>query len=125
MVSGTVHATPSFETSALVMALATYRVLARSAPGSVQPAAGDPVAAGAVPVTAVPGLDEQADVLAVVLLLVQPPIRPAAIRAAAPVTTHRRYSPGRTGRCRPDHKGAAFAFDACIRMPPVARVPLD
>ena len=38
--SGTVQATPSFATSELVIALATSRVLARSAPGSVQPAAG-------------------------------------------------------------------------------------
>jgi hypothetical protein len=51
MVSGTVHATPSLETFVLVIALATSRVLARSASGCVQPAAGRPVAAGAFPVT--------------------------------------------------------------------------
>jgi hypothetical protein len=34
IVSGTLHATPRLETSALVIALATSRVLARLAPGS-------------------------------------------------------------------------------------------
>jgi len=57
IVSGTVHATPSLATFALVIALVTSRVAARSASGRVQPAAGRPVAAGAVPVTAVPDLD--------------------------------------------------------------------
>jgi hypothetical protein len=33
IVSGTVHATPSFETFVLVIALATSLVFARSAPG--------------------------------------------------------------------------------------------
>ena len=92
IVSGTVHATPSLETSALVIALATYRVFARSAPGRVQPAAGRPVAAGAVPVTAVPCLDGHARVLELLLLLLeQPPaIRPAATTSAAPATAGRR-----------------------------------
>src|SRR5579863_4398308 len=90
MVSGTVHATPSFETFALVIALATYRVLARSASGCVQPAAGRPVAAGAVPVTAVPCLDGHARALELLLLLEQPPaIRAAAITSAAPATSGR------------------------------------
>ena len=68
IVSGTVHATPSFETFVLVIALATYRVFATSAPGWVQPAAGRPVPAGAVPVTAVPRLDGHASVLELLLL---------------------------------------------------------
>ena len=92
IVSGKVHATPSLETFALVIALATSRVLAMSASGRVQPAAGLPVAAGAVPVTAVPCLDGQARVLELLLLLLeQPPaIRPAATTTAAPATAGRR-----------------------------------
>ena len=78
-----------------MIALATSRVLARSAPGWVQPAAGWPVAAGAVPVTAVPGLDGHASVLDLLLLLEQPPaIRPAATTSAAPATAG---GGGRTG----------------------------
>ncbi len=72
IVSGTIHATPSCETLLLVIALATSRVFAMSAPGWVQPAAGRPVAAGAVPVTAVPGLDGHASVLELLLVLEQP-----------------------------------------------------
>jgi hypothetical protein len=68
IVSGIVHATPSFDTFALVIALVTYRVLARSPSGAVQPAAGWPVAAGAVPVTVAPRLDGHASVLALLLL---------------------------------------------------------
>ena len=61
--SGTVQATPSFATFELVIALATSRVLARSAPGSVQPAAGLPDGAtGLLAVTAFPVLVGQADV---------------------------------------------------------------
>src|SRR5580704_15379881 len=95
MVSGIVHATPSFETFALVIALATYRVLARFPSGAVQPAAGWPVAAGAVPETAVPVLDGHVSVLELLLLLLlllpeQPAIRPAATTSAAPATAHRR-----------------------------------
>jgi lipopolysaccharide export LptBFGC system permease protein LptF len=45
MVSGTVHATPSFVTLLLVIALATSRVAARSASGWVQPATGWTLAA--------------------------------------------------------------------------------
>jgi|ERR1700691_1311057 hypothetical protein len=93
MVSGIVHATPSFETFALVIALATYRVLARFASGAVQPAAGWPVAAGAVPVTAVPRLDGHVSVLELLVLLLlpeQPAIRPAATTSAAPATANRR-----------------------------------
>jgi hypothetical protein len=52
IVSGTVHATPSLESSALVIALATSRVIAMSAPGCVQPATGRPVAAVAPAVLA-------------------------------------------------------------------------
>jgi hypothetical protein len=92
IVSGTVHATPSRETSELVIALATSRVFARSAPGCVHPAAGWPVPAGAVPVTAVPGLLEHAVVPGLVPLrglvplpgLGPLPEQPAAI---TPVTT--------------------------------------
>jgi len=66
-------------------------VAARSASGRVQPAAGRPVAAGAVPVTAVPDLDGHARVLELLLLLEQPPaIRPAATTSAAPATADRR-----------------------------------
>jgi hypothetical protein len=92
MVSGTVHATPSFDTSVLVIALATYRVLARSASGAVQPAAGRPVAAGAVPVTVAPRSDVQASALEPLLLLLeQPPaIKPAATTSAVPATADRR-----------------------------------
>jgi hypothetical protein len=91
IVSGTVHATPSFETSALVIALATYRVFAKSAPGCVQPAAGRPVAAGTVPVTAAPCLDGHASVLGLLPLLPeQPAIKPAATTSAAPATANRR-----------------------------------
>ena len=97
IVSGTVHATPSLETLLLVIALATSRVFAMSAPGCVQPAAGRPVPAGAVPVTAVPRLDGHASVLELLellellLLLEQPPaIRPATTTSAAPATAGRR-----------------------------------
>src|ERR1700719_964836 len=90
MVSGTVHATPSFETSVLVIPLATSRVFARSAPGCVQPAAGRPVAAGAVPVTAVPGLDGHARVPELLLLPEQPAISPAATTSAAITSAGRR-----------------------------------
>src|SRR5580658_4443286 len=93
MVSGIAHATPSFETFALVIPLTTYRVLARSASGAVQPAAGWPVAAGAVPVTVAPRLDGHASVLeplVLVPLLEQPAIRPPAITSAVPATTSRR-----------------------------------
>jgi hypothetical protein len=94
IVSGTVHATPRFETFVLVIALATSRVLARSAFGCVQPAAGWAVPAGAVPVTAVPCLDGHVSVLELLLLLLllpeQPAIRPAATTSAAPATANRR-----------------------------------
>ncbi len=92
IVSGTVHATPSFETFVLVIALATYRVFARSAPGCGPARRGPPVAAGAVPVTAVPRLDGHASVLELLLLLLeQPPaIRPAVTTSAAPATAGRR-----------------------------------
>jgi hypothetical protein len=95
IVSGTVHATPSLETFALVIALATYRVLARFASGAVQPAAGAPVAAGAVPVTAAPRLDGHASALELLLVLLlvleQPPAtRAAAATSAAPATAGRR-----------------------------------
>ena len=88
MVSGTVHATPSFETSALVIALATSLVFARLAPGCVQPAAGRPLAAGAFPVTAAPRLDGHVSAPELPLLLFeQPPaIRLAATTSAAPAT---------------------------------------
>ncbi|HEY6296070.1 MAG TPA: hypothetical protein VIX15_10445, partial [Streptosporangiaceae bacterium] len=89
-----VQATPSFETFVLVIALATSRVLARSASGSAQPAAGWAVAAGAVPLTAAPRLDGHASALEPLplpLLLEQPPaIRPAATNSAAPAATGRR-----------------------------------
>ena len=64
----------------LVIALATSRVLARSAPGSVQPAAGFAVAAtGLLAVTAFPVLAGQAAVAWLLLLPLQPPTaRPAA-----------------------------------------------
>jgi hypothetical protein len=52
ILSGTVHATPSFETFELVIALATSRVFCRLPPGSVQPAA----TAGLVEPPAVPAL---------------------------------------------------------------------
>jgi phenylacetic acid degradation operon negative regulatory protein len=94
IVSGMVHATPSFETFVLVIALATYRVLARSAFGCGQPAAGWLVAAGAVPVTVAPRLDAHASALELLLLLLlleQPPaIRPTATTSAAPATAGRR-----------------------------------
>jgi hypothetical protein len=92
IVSGTVHATPSSETFMLVIALATSRVFAKSASGRVQPAAGRPVAAGAVPVTAVACLDGHARVLGPLLLLLpeQPAARPAAATSAAPATAARR-----------------------------------
>jgi hypothetical protein len=92
IVSGTVHATPSLDTFALVIALATYRVLARSASGRVQPAAGRPVAAGAVPVTAAPRFDKHASVLGRLLALLEQPaaIRPAAATSAAPAAAGRR-----------------------------------
>jgi len=92
MVSGIVHATPSFETFALVIPLATYRVLARSASGCVQPAAGRPVAGGAVPVTVAARLDGHASVPELLLLLPEQPlaIKPAATTSAAPVTAGRR-----------------------------------
>src|SRR5579872_1701516 len=93
MVSGTVHATPRSETFVLVIELATYRVLARSASGCVQPAAGRAVAAGAVPATAAPRLDGHAVVLEPLPLpppLEQPPSRPAATTNAAPATASRR-----------------------------------
>src|SRR5579863_6592468 len=84
MVSGIAHATPSFETFALVIPLTTYRVLARSASGCVQPAAGWPVAAGAVPETVAPRLDGHARALELLLLLEQPTaISPAATTRAA------------------------------------------
>src|ERR1700734_2191900 len=69
----------------LVIALATSQVLAKSASGRVQPAAGRPVAAGVVPVTAVPCSDGHARVLGLLLLLLpeQPAIRPAATASAA------------------------------------------
>src|SRR5579872_2068618 len=91
MVSGTVHATPSLATSALVIALATSRVFARSAPGCVQAAAAWPVAAGPVPVTAAPRLEGHVSALGLLrLLLEQPPaIRPAATTRAAPATAGR------------------------------------
>src|SRR5579859_7936934 len=91
MVSGTVHATPRSETFVLVIELATYRVLARSASGCVQPAAGRAVAAGAVPATAAPRLDRHAVVLEPLPPpLEQPPSRPAATTNAAPATASRR-----------------------------------
>src|SRR5579859_7271929 len=91
MVSGTVHATPRSETFVLVIELATYRVLARSASGCVQPAAGRAVAAGAVPATAAPRLDGHAVVLEPLPPpLEQPPSRPAATTKAAPATASRR-----------------------------------
>src|SRR5580658_650254 len=85
MVSGIAHATPSFETFALVIPLTTYRVLARSASGCVQPAAGWPVAAGAVPVTVAPRLDGHARALELLLLLLEQPtaVSPAATTSAA------------------------------------------
>src|SRR5580693_7286551 len=97
MVSGIVHATPRLETFALVIALATYRVLARFASGAVQPAAGAPVAAGAVPVTAAPRLDRHARALEV--LVVPPPVleQPPAIRAGAATSR----PPATAGRRRP------------------------
>jgi hypothetical protein len=80
--SGTVQATPSFETFVLVIALATSRVLARSAPGSVQPAAGFPVAAtGLLAVTAFPVFVGQA--AAALLLLLLLPLQPPTARPAA------------------------------------------
>src|SRR5215469_12406434 len=91
MVSGIVHATPSFETFVLVIPLATYRVLARSASGCVQPAAGRPVAGGAVPVTVAARLDGHARVLGLLLPLPeQPAIKPAATTSAAPASAGRR-----------------------------------
>src|SRR5579863_10147250 len=98
MVSGIAHATPSFETFALVIPLTTYRVLARSASGCVQPAAGWPVAAGAVPVTAAPRVDGHASVLELLLLLLPPPEQPPAIRAVATTSA----APATTGRRAPD-----------------------
>jgi hypothetical protein len=72
-------------------------VLAKSAFGCVQPAAGWPVAAGAVPVTVAPRLDGHASALDLLLLLLllllleQPPaIRPTAITSAAPAAAGRR-----------------------------------
>src|SRR5579863_4701472 len=100
MVSGIVHATPSFVTLALVIPLATYRVLARSASGCVQPAAGVPVAAGAVPVTAAPRLDGHARALGPLLPLLEQPtaISPAATTSAALAATGPRGDdpPGRS-----------------------------
>ena len=63
-----------------------------SAPGCVQPAAGWPVPAGAVPVTAVPGLDGHARALELLLLLLEQPsaVRAAATTSAAPAITDRR-----------------------------------
>src|SRR5580692_2601693 len=94
MVSGIVHATPSLETSALVIMLATSRVLARSAFGCVQPAAARPVAAGVVPVTAAPRLDGHLRPLEVLLLLLeQPPnIKPAATTSTTPATAGRQLT---------------------------------
>jgi hypothetical protein len=79
-----------------VIALATSRVFAMSAPGCVQPAAGRPVAAGVLPLTAVPGLDWQARVLGLLLLPEQPPaIKPAA------ATKRRAHHRGPAGSGRP------------------------
>src|SRR5690242_5013993 len=85
--SGTVQATPSLATFELVIALATSRVLARSAPGSVQPAAGLPVAAtGLLAVTACVVWAEQAGTALVLPLLLQPlAARPAASSRDPPI----------------------------------------
>src|SRR4029077_17427117 len=85
----------SFETFALVIVLATSRVLARSAPGRVQPAAGVPDGgAGLLAVTAFPVLAGQADAVLLVLLVPQPPTaRPAASSREKPVTADRRPGP--------------------------------
>src|ERR1017187_1141613 len=68
--TGTHHATPSVETSELVITLATSRVFCRLPPGSVQPAAatgsGEP--AGGLGWPAAADLAEQAATLGVLLL---------------------------------------------------------
>jgi len=77
--------------------LVTSRVLARSASGRVQPAAGRPVAAGAVPATAAPCLDGHARVpgalLPLLLLPEQPAIKLAATTSAATTSAGRRPPP--------------------------------
>jgi hypothetical protein len=88
---GTHHATPSFETSELVMELATSRVFCRFAFGRVQPAAaaglGEP--AGALLAAPVAACGEKQPVVLELLLPLQPPTArlAAASRAtlAAPV----------------------------------------
>src|SRR5580692_8855140 len=111
MVSGIVHATPSFETFALVIPLATYRVLARSASGCVQPAAGRPVAAGAVPVTVAPRLEGHARALGPLLLLLEQPaaISPAATTSAALAAASPRARTVRASLLMTHHTGTAAA----------------
>src|SRR5437763_10309533 len=119
---GTVHATPSFDTLELLIALATSRVFCRLPPGSVQPAAtgglaGPPAATGglagppAAPaplgtagLTAPPAapagaaaaaLEKQAGALELPLLLLpQPPAAsPAAATRDTPATAGRQRVP--------------------------------
>src|SRR5580692_4142839 len=91
---GTHQATPSCATFEEVIALCTSRVLARFAPGSVQPAATAGPGELAWALLAVPGaacLPEQLATLVVLPLLVLQPAaaRPAATTMAAVVTALR------------------------------------
>src|ERR1035438_6828535 len=90
--TGTHHATPSVETSELLIALATSRVFARLPPGSVQAAAAAGLGAplGALPAWPVAaGLEKQLAVLELLLLPQPPTARLAATSRVTPAAVGR------------------------------------